>query len=111
MVMDARTKAALEQSIIKWEKNLQLCKEDRHEDIGISAKECPLCLLFYDFENYAKDNCCRDCPVEEKANDRHCKNTPYEDVIRHSDTHNYSAILEACQAEVDFLRSLLPSEE
>lgn len=73
---------ALQQSIIKWENNVQLCKEG-----SAKAHTCPLCMLFYNFENYAEEDCCIGCPIE-KAKNRYCEDTPYDDVIFCSEVAN-----------------------
>lgn len=108
--MEEKTKIALQQSIIKWENNVQLCKEGSAKDITISTWTCPLCRLFYDFEDYTKETCCLGCPIKETTNSPYCRGTPYEDVVVPVDNEDYPALLEACQAEVEFLKSLLPKE-
>jgi hypothetical protein len=104
--MDEVTKKALEESIAKWEQNVEYAKISEFDKIQISWKDCPLCSLYYNQE----DNCVG-CPVYNNTGRRRCLNTPYHDVVSYiKTTRTCSAhiITKACQAEVDFLKSLLP---
>lgn len=91
--MPAATLEALKGSIRHWEEIV----EDPTRDVGPYA--CHLCLLFF-FDG----NGCVDCPVRERTGLPTCKGSPYYAFIakRSSDR---------AQAELDFLRSLLPAEE
>jgi hypothetical protein len=103
--MEPRTLEALKASIAKWERNVEA---DRAEHVLISSEDCPLCMLFYDED-------CVGCPVMQATGALCCGKTPYatasaalsrwsHGVGPHED---YRA---AAQAEVDFLKSLLPTE-
>lgn len=108
--MDAKTRKALEGSIAKWEAIVAGTGADG------CADNCPLCELFLDpFSE------CDDCPVAERAGVGGCMNTPWEAwrKITAYTPRKYrgpgrkveSEIeRDLAQAELDFLRSLLPVE-
>ncbi len=105
MSMDERTLTALKASIAKWERNVQA---EKLEDARIDVRSCPLCRLFF----YAR---CVGCPVADAVNNTVCDDTPYENaseawynwVIGIATASDFRA---AAQAEVDFLKSLLPED-
>lgn len=113
--MDAKTLEALKASIAKWERNTE-AKQVREYRLGIS--ECPLCQLFNPGVVTRKRDC-GGCPVAEKTGARYCNKTPYD---RTEDAYwlwleaplsaeKCVSAQEAAQAELTFLKSLLPSEE
>lgn len=102
--MDAKTLATLRGSIAKWEAIVAGTGEDK----GI--ENCPLCKLFYS----AVDNNthrCKGCPVEEKTGQTHCDGSPYEQWSELATEEDSYEARELAQAELDFLRSLLPPDE
>lgn len=98
--MDAKTLTALRGSIAKWEAIVA----GTGRDLGII--NCPLCQLFY------KEHFCIGCPVQVKVNQASCKGTPYIKFVRLARDPKIKSEtkLAAAQAELDFLRSLLPKE-
>jgi hypothetical protein len=106
--MDNRTRTALEGSIAKW----QAIVDGTGEDHG--TENCPLCLMF--FNKYH----CSGCPVKEYTGESHCELSPYHGWdLHHGEQHNELSavpkIVPGCkeckrlaQAELDFLKSLLP---
>lgn len=64
--MSPETKAALDGSIVKWERIVA----GTHEDEGI--QDCPLCQLFR-----PREENCTGCPVLEYSGQVWCCNTPY----------------------------------
>lgn len=87
--MDARTLEALEGSVKHWE---QVCKNPTTTPIG--QKYCDLCELFW-------ASGCTQCPVRLRTGLPGCQGTPYRKFIT-------TLSKEAAQAELDFLKSLLP---
>lgn len=95
---------ALRGSIEKWEKIVAGTGVDR------GCTNCPLCDEF-------RDGGCAGCPVKSRTGMRGCEGTPYDAWMsetvfngfgRGADSADAKA---AAQAELDFLRSLLPPEE
>jgi hypothetical protein len=97
--MNAETLAALQGSIKHWEENVERVKNDNHPILG--AEHCPLCDMFK-----RKGNECNCCPVKLLTGKHLCISTPYCDVTKNIGTK----LLAACEAELAFLRSLLPEE-
>ena len=100
--MNQETLKALKGSIVKWEKIVAGKGEDR------GSLDCPLCQL-------PDNDCDEDCPV------RGCINSPWDEwsshhMFEHDDrkTHRVFKNCPKCerlaQAELDFLKSLLPKE-
>jgi hypothetical protein len=110
--MDAKTLEALKGSIAHWEKNAQA---EHHYEFSVSAYDCPLCDLFLDAS-------CRKCPVMALTGERFCGGSPYDaarqalhrwqyyDGIESDYGGRMEAASKAAQAEVAFLKSLLPEE-
>lgn len=97
--MNAKTLKALRGSIAKW----QAIVDGTGVDEG--NKNCPLCQRFvYFWFGYKKPiaKMCVGCPVYEKTGKKGCRNTPYDDYAYGSDS------IKNAQAELDFLKSLLP---
>lgn len=116
-VMDARTLEALKGSIAKWEAIVAGTGVDHGQD------NCPLCALFSDEED-ANGDSCDGCPVRQVTGFSSCFFTPYEQwahlnyakYIRtpyasKEWTANTGDLRDAAQAELDFLRSLLPDAD
>jgi hypothetical protein len=104
--MDARTREALEASIKHWQDNLAA---DSPADVSVQEGDCALCRAFIDLG-------CRGCPVFRKTERKFCKGSPYVDACKalkewKSGDFGRRVFTIAAQAELDFLRSLLPSEE
>ena len=127
--MDERTLTALEGSIAKW----QAIVDGTGLDKG--ADNCPLCNEFSNVSDADADgdeawrsDGCDGCPVSEKAGTSSCGRTPYEEWSAYVwDHRNKGAGVEResggsyfdyrvfdarskelAQAELDFLKSLLP---
>jgi len=99
--MKKETLEALKGSIEKWEEIVAGTGTDQ----GIS--NCPLCKLFVH-----QDDACFGCPVRERTNKPSCEDTPYVIWCKvhpsfEAKTPYQKAI---AQAEVEFLKSLLPKE-
>lgn len=105
--MNAATLDALKGSIEKWEKIVKGTGKD------YGTANCPLCVLFY-------SNVCIGCPVSAKSGKVGCVDTPYREwgkatlSQRNSVSNGRYAISSlqkiAAQAEMDFLKSLLPED-
>ena len=104
--MDAETLTALEESIAHWER----IRDGKEAELGTA--NCALCQTFYDVR-------CIGCPVREASRRSSCDDTPYvhwDTLMRRKYKYCERRIAEtpdevaAAQAELDFLRSLLPKE-
>ncbi len=95
--MDTKTLTALKGSILKWEKIV----EGTEECFGSS--NCPLCFLFNNDSARYEGVCCLGCPVAATTGKQFCRDTPFYHHQRYPTIGN-------AQAELDFLRSLLPTE-
>jgi hypothetical protein len=96
---DAKTRKAIRESIKHWEEN----KERNTYDLmysEISCDSCELCALFTQDE-------CQGCPVRLKTGLRGCGGSPWASCQSAWFNDNQSDWQSACQAEIDFLRSLL----
>ena len=108
--MDAKTLAALRQSIKKWERN---AVAETPKGFTTTSANCPLCKLF------SGRGGCNGCPVEERTGQWGCRGTPYSAADgahdEWSDCPSSPALRDAAhaaaRAEVEFLRSLLPEDE
>jgi len=87
--MDAKTLEALKGSIAKWETVRETLKQE-----GVT--DCPLCQLFY-------NNGCKGCPVSKKTRQINCCGTPFKEFYK-------DPSVARAQAELDFLKSLLPKD-
>ena len=115
--MNAETLAALKASIAKWEKNVRVRKAD---NVKAGVFECHLCELFNSLETPFGEECVG-CPVGAHTGSKFCSGTPYDAALYalrnwdQCDSENIpasrNAFRAAAQAEVDFLRSLLPEGE
>lgn len=108
--MPAETLKALKGSIAKWEAIVAGTGRD------LGYHNCPLCSLF------AENERCAGCPVSAKSGKSGCWGTPYQETVlmTHEDggvaifpaSHpRHEESLASAQAELDFLRSLLPEGE
>lgn len=104
--MDAKTLKALKSSIEHWEAN---ARAESVDDASARDVDCALCAAF--------DHCIG-CPVAKTTGASGCERTPYHAAynalrtwreMRDGDSRN--AFHVAAQAEVAFLKSLLPTEE
>jgi len=111
--MDAETLEALKGSIAKWEGIVAGIDVDR------GARNCPLCQKYPNLG-------CDGCPVAERTGYANCSDTPYQSQwmrLKEPDVSGCGcasckgervALTDvaraAAQAEVDFLRSLLPRQ-
>ena len=100
--MDKRTRTALEGSIAKWEAIVAGTGTDEGID------NCPLCQVFF-YEQDASGELCEGCPVKEKTGQTGCEGSPYEDWREIPYIYGDEA-KRLAQAELDFLRSLLPGD-
>jgi hypothetical protein len=112
--MDAKTLEALKGSIAHWEKNAQA---GHPYGFSVKTEDCPLCDMFINNETR-----CSGCPVMARTGSRLCADSPYDAArwAMHSwreydgTESDYGGLMEAAhkaaQAEVDFLKSLLPEE-
>jgi hypothetical protein len=110
--MDAETLEALKGSIAKWEAIVAGTGEDQ------GTMNCPLCAKFHNSQKKMNVRC-DGCPVFAVTGERGCGGSPYTAWAAHDDeAHDLEGIVhKGCkkcgplaQAELDFLRSLLPSE-
>lgn len=110
--MDTRTLRALRGSIAKWEGIVRGKLLDR------GTENCPLCKLF----NSSIHCACPGCPVASASSSPSCYGTPYiRWVGHHRKDHpgnRYWRVFPGCteckrlaQAEMDFLKGLLPEEK
>lgn len=105
--MNAETLAALQGSIKHWEENVKKVKNGEMPIISVSR--CNLCNMFFSFD---ENETCLLCPVKKVSKEIRCKNTPYtkiNDIMLFN--RPKSELLPACEAELAFLRSLLPTKE
>lgn len=123
--MDDKTLTALQGSIKKWE---AIANGTGFDD---GPRNCPLCIEFADvyeensIDEWRREGCCG-CPVAEHVEDSGCGQTPYMNWIDYLYDSQGSESIEGtnfgyryrvfderskrlAQAELDFLRSLLPS--
>ena len=106
--MDERTLTALQGSIAKWEAIVAGTGAD-HGD-----SNCPLCQIFF-YSDFNKPMC-GGCPVMARTRRAGCGNSPYQDWVEYQEGRGSGfrvfdeTSLALAQAELDFLRSLLPKE-
>lgn len=98
--------AALKASIEKWERNLAYAKTGDLDKMRIFGKDCPLCQLLT-IDDHSEPECER-CPVMQKTGLAVCEESPWHKVARARHMRNHKGTVTATQAEIDFLRSLLP---
>lgn len=98
--MNKRTLKALRGSIAKWEKIVSGDAED------MGAENCPLCKLFV-------EDFCDGCPVRKESGVPGCIQTPWHRWAKAQNqrfhwTANTKRRKKLAQAELDYLKSLLP---
>jgi len=98
--MDEATLRALRGSIAKWRRVVN-CEEGT--SYALEWRTCPLCVEFY---SMAEEQCCNGCPVMKRTGLSHCRGTPYASFSKALD--NPTRLIAAAEAELAFLRSLLP---
>lgn len=106
--MNPRTLGALKASIKHWEENVAAETPDK---ATTGPFECALCKLYW------RDGC-HGCPVRDATHKKDCDGSPYVEADNALDRwHDDPAEMilktewrKAAQAELDFLRSLLPGE-
>lgn len=103
--MDAKTLEALRGSIAKWEGIVA------GEEVDDGGDNCPLCQIF-NASTDRRDPACNGCPVRERTGMPFCSGSPYADAVdaeedEGADSDEYRV---AAQAELDFLKSLLPPD-
>lgn len=103
--MNQETREALLASIAHWE------RIKKGVDTAWRSHDCALCLLF---NNTDEESTCEGCPVYDATGQIYCRDTPYCAFVRYVNAHPFGAnkktFEELAQAEVDFLKSLLPKE-
>lgn len=100
--MGADTLEALRRSIAKWEAIVAGTLPE------LGALNCPLCRLFLNTSSV-----CNGCPVKNATGESRCNGTPYDYWIVGMESANsrFASTPELkvlAQAELDFLKSLLP---
>jgi len=98
--MAPRTLEALQGSIAKWEAIVAGTGEDD------GSFNCPLCHRFAN--NRSQGQQCLGCPVMQATGEKHCYGSPYHDYVHAEEEEDKEAMAKCAQAEVDFLKSLLP---
>lgn len=116
--MDKKTLEALKKCIEKYEKYVEIAKGAKEVityynrgkyGIILTPSACPLCDLFF-------NNNCRRCPIKINTGSIECGKTPYMPLSKYFLYEKYSnyktnrRLKKLLQAEVDFLKSLLPEE-
>lgn len=111
--MDQKTLTALQGSIEKWERIVA------GTDIDRGGENCPLCKEFADEVDPVEDSFCYGCPVSAAVGQSECGGTPYAQFaqlvpwIAFGESRGRATTPEqiaAAQAELDFLKGLLPQE-
>lgn len=103
--MSPKTLKALKASIKHWEENVAA---ETPQGAGVRGDKCALCQKF-------ASNYCSGCPVFKKTLKRGCDGTPYFRAYdayyawkKAQDDDHKAEWCKAAQAEVVFLKSLLP---
>lgn len=106
--MDAKTLAALEESIAKWKRNAQAMAPGEYLT---GPDNCSLCVLFH-------EGCCEGCPVMARTGRDYCRFTPYnfaatlcEKWWMTGDPRDGQKARDAAREEAAFLESLLPASD
>lgn len=105
--MKQEVREALEASIRHWEENRD-ARSPKHVHYG--AEACALCDLFFHVG-------CVGCPVAHFTRKMVCSGSPYDRAVeaykkwRVEEENGHEEFRAAAQAEVDFLRNLLPTSK
>ena len=114
--MDEKTLEALKASIAKWQENITASIP--RVTFKVAPQDCALCNLFFFTDDFYDR--CLGCPIQQKTGKKVCKGTPYTEAAKAvenwdsrvgdkaRDRWREKAQL-AARAEVDFLKSLLPT--
>lgn len=100
-----QTLQALKDSIVKWEKIAELPTLPLFMP---GDSQCPLCRIHIFAMATTHDEECRQCPVYLKTGRRYCGSTPYANACAAFQENDQEAFQDAAEAEVEFLKSLLP---
>lgn len=95
-MMDAKTAAALEASILHWKQNADV---ETLQDAKITSSFCALCALFADDD-------CDGCPVKERTRLPQCQEAPWDEAYSARNRNYLAAFRIAALDEVEFLESL-----
>lgn len=105
------TLTALKASIRHWEENVAA---ETPGKVKLGSRDCALCRAFQTWSRGQTSNCAG-CPVAAKTGQHGCEGTPYRDAVfahdKWDDAGDKNAWRTAAQAELDFLRSLLPEQQ
>lgn len=103
--MTPKALRALHSAIAHWEENLASAPDG----VSVGVRRCALCNLFL-------QEACEGCPVAEATGQTRCNNSPYMGVLDALDIwdseqseDNSQNVKQAVQAELDFLKSLVPA--
>lgn len=106
--MEEKTLTALQGSIKKWERILATGED------GSGSEDCPLCELFHPWNtgvDLTSATACDGCPVKASTGKSLCTDSPYDKYAVATDDGDACAIASTAKAELEFLRSLIPSEK
>jgi hypothetical protein len=98
--MNTKTLKALNDSIAHWER----MRDNPNGEDRPGRRQCALCGLFN--RNFADG--CAGCPVKAKTGEVGCAGTPYEHANAIFGFGANRSWRKAAQAEINFLKSLLP---
>ena len=102
--MHPATLKCLKSAIAHWKENASITGVE-----DASLRPCALCHRF----RWGGRNCELDgekCPVFAATGEHFCLETPYWDAFRARERDDFDAFFAAAEAELAFLRSLLPTE-
>ncbi len=106
--MSRATLRALKASIRHWQDNVEA---EMPQQASTGESGCALCANFIAEE-------CQGCPVKQKTGRKYCDRSPYRRAraayvkwAEYNSLVNHTKFRAAAQAELDFLRSLLPTGE
>lgn len=110
--MNKKTLTALKASIQHWEDNVAATEPYQ---VAAGPSSCALCRLFHPWYSTSNKNDCKGCPVHTKTGSSFCIDTPHSATTRAIVSWCVSkaywpAWQKAAQAELDFLKSLLPEQ-
>lgn len=103
--MNAKTLTALKASIAHWER----MRDDRECGELPDCQDCPLCKRFLN-RSSEEFPWCLGCPVARNTGRIGCQNTPWQFANATFSVGSNRQWRKAAQAEIDFLKSLLPKE-